>query len=676
LRAFALLLACSFALAAQSYPRWSKIELTFEGPAMKGLGSPNPFAVPFDVVFTGPAGKPVRVPGFYDGDGRGGLDGGVWKVRFAADRNGKWRWETRSAEPKLSGRRGELTVIDPPAGASGLFRKGRLEYVGQRYLKFREGGYWIKAGADDPENILGKAFGNWENKKRELDYIAAKNINSIYVMTHTLDGDGKDVWPWVGATAEEAKRNDGRFDVAKLERWRDFFEHAQNRGLVIHLVLEDDSAWIAYDHARYYREIVARFGYLPALYFNFCEEYNERYSLADALRYLKLLGEIDPYGHPRAIHNVRAPADTYIDSAEVQMSSIQTNPKSPAALNQLAVEWWQASLVRSRRPLVVSFDEARPAEDRRSWWSVFLGGAVWESYIPVDRGYAAAEPAWTELAAARRFMESLPVERMFPANHLAREGKAFCLAAPGEVYALYLPEGGAMRLELTAGNQYQARWFDPRASEAQAWRQAPTPRDGRFTAPDAQDWGLVVRKTAGSGKPDPVAVSGQLRSARGEPVRFRLATAGAAPGGDYRIITSPKHGTLTGDGPERVYTPSQGFTGRDRLEWRAGASNLASIDIVASASGRNAAPSVENQVLQARPGTSAKVILLYADEDGPGPYEIRVVRKPAHGTLAGMDNDITYTPAPGYTGEDSFEWLVSDGEARSPRATVKVRVEN
>jgi hypothetical protein len=672
-----MLLAAAFllaSLATEPYARWAKIELTFEGPNSKGLGEPNPFAVPFDVTFTGPDGKSWLVPGFYDGDGRGGLDGRVWKVRFSADRNGAWRYETRSVEPLLNGRRGAFTVGDPPAGAPELYRKGRLEYTGQRYLKFREGGYWIKFGADDPENILGAAFGNWQSKKRQLDWIAAKGINSIYVMTHTLDGDGKDVWPWAGATAEEAKRNSDRFDVAKLARWRELLEHAHAKGLVIQLVLQDDSAWSGYDHARYYREMVARFGDLPALYFNFCEEYNERYSLKQALEFMELLGRIDPYGHARAIHNVRAPVDAYIDSGAVQVTSVQTNPKSPAALNQLALEWWQASLLRGRRPLVVSFDEARPAEERGSWWSVYLGGGMWESYIPIEKEYASAEPAWSELAATRTFMETLPVERMIPANHLVREGKAFCLAEPGAVYALYLPDGGAVRVDLVEGNAYEAEWFSPRVPDASPWRRAGTGRRGRFTAPGPGDWALRIRRTGGTGTPPPVAISGTLRSLKGEPVNFHLPTFGITGNSRYVIVTLPRHGRLTGDGAERVYTPEPGFTGRDRFEWRAADSNVAAIEIAANATGVNKPPRAEEQAVTTDGGKPVPFILVYQDEDGPGPYEVRIVRQPVHGTLVGTDNDVTYTPRAGFAGEDSFEWTVSDGEGRSNRATARIRV--
>jgi CubicO group peptidase (beta-lactamase class C family) len=71
------------------YTKWAPIELKFEGPESKGKGDANPFAIPFDVEFTGPDGKNTRVPGFYDGDDEGGLDGSVWKVRFSADAEGR-----------------------------------------------------------------------------------------------------------------------------------------------------------------------------------------------------------------------------------------------------------------------------------------------------------------------------------------------------------------------------------------------------------------------------------------------------------------------------------------------------------------------------------------------------------------------------------------------------------
>ncbi len=80
----------TMAADAGRFAKWSKIELAFEGPTSRGIGRPNPFAVRFDVNFTGPRGKRYCVPGFYDGDGKGGLNGAVWKVRFSADELGRW----------------------------------------------------------------------------------------------------------------------------------------------------------------------------------------------------------------------------------------------------------------------------------------------------------------------------------------------------------------------------------------------------------------------------------------------------------------------------------------------------------------------------------------------------------------------------------------------------------
>jgi hypothetical protein len=89
--------------------------------------------------------------------------------------------------------------------------------------------------------------------------------------------------------------HDARFDIVRLAKWRELFEYMQTKGVVPYLVLEDDSAWKDYDHMRYYREMIARFGDLPALLFNFDEEHNENYKLAEALEFMSKLEQIDPY---------------------------------------------------------------------------------------------------------------------------------------------------------------------------------------------------------------------------------------------------------------------------------------------------------------------------------------------------------------------------------------------
>ncbi len=494
--------------------KWERIEIALTGPESQGRGTPNPFAIAVDGVFTAPSGKEWVVPGFYDGDGKGGLDGSIWKVRFSADELGQWSFRTRSPLSQLDGRTGSFRVTPPPADAPGLYRLGRLEAVGTaqnklRYLKFRDGPYWLKAGCDDPENFLGEygSYDTLEKRRASIDYLAERGINSLYVMSHNLDGDDRDVWPWLGQTPREAKANGGpssRFDVAKLEAWRFVLEHMQRRGLVVYLVLEDDSAWQGYDHARYYREMVARFGYLPGLLFNLGEEHNENYTLAAALGHMRQLAAIDPYDHPRGIHNVNTPTDQYIDAEEIDFTSIQTGSpgtrrgvKDALAHHQLAIDWLKRCESRGQRMLVVNFDEGRPEEARAAWWAAYLGGGVWEAHVlpPYDRPMSAWEKTWNELGGARAFLESLPFWEMQPHNDLVKSGHALCLARPGAAYALYLPEGGKAEIELEGG-EYTIAWWNPANSRDGRFQDRRTLGGGlqELTAPGPGDWAVKIVK--------------------------------------------------------------------------------------------------------------------------------------------------------------------------------------
>jgi hypothetical protein len=508
---------CSFVFTTLShaadedrFAKWSKIELTFHGAMSQGRGEPNPFAVKLDVDFRGPGGRHYRVPGFYDGDGRGGLDGNVWKVRFGADEAGPWTFTTISDNRQLDGQTGRFVVTDVPVRAEGFWRLGRLEAVGTaedaiRYLKFRDGPYWLKAGCDDPENFLGKSehYDTPEKRKAAVDYLARHGINSLYIMTHNIDGDDKDVWPWLGETPRQAKANGTgsvRFDLARLEQWRELFEYMQTRGVVTYLVLEDDSAWKGYDHARYYREMIARFGYLPALLFNFNEEHNENYQLPQALEHMRQLADLDAYDHPRGIHNVNLPSDDYIDAPQIDFTSIQTGSpggRDPGALshNPRTIDWIDRCRSRNRRVLMVGFDEGRPEEDRRAWWSAYLGGGVWEAHVlpPYDQPMSAWQRVWTELGGARAFMESLPFWEMDPANDVVRRGEAFCLAKRGEAYALYLPQGGEIDLDLPA-RPFSVAWWDPAQGRSGRFTPESHIRGGpqTFTAPAAGDWAAKI----------------------------------------------------------------------------------------------------------------------------------------------------------------------------------------
>jgi len=496
-----------------SFDKWYEIEIALTGPDSQGRSAPNPFAIYVDVTFTSPTGRGYRVPGFYNGHGKGGLNGSVWMVRFSADETGTWTFASESDNKYLDGYTGSFSVGEPASEAPDFYRWGRLEAVGTasdkiRYLKFRDGPYWLKAGCDSPENFLGdyENYNTPAKRKAAIKYLADKGINSMYIMTHNLDGDDKDVWPWLGEHAGEARANSSghvRFDIARLEEWHQLFGYMQSEGVVPYLILEDDSAWKGYDHARYYREIIARFGALPALIFNFNEEHNENYSLSEALDFMQVFKDIDPYDHPCGIHNVNVPNEQYVIASQVDFTSIQTGDDQkttggdPLKHNQLVADWIRLCTSRNRRVLMVGVDEGRPAGERMAWWSAYIGGGVWEAYVekPYDQPMHTWESVWTELGGTRTFMESLPFWQMQPHNELVISGAAFCLARPGEVYALYLPSGGDVTVDLAPEN-YESSWWRPTNGRGGQFESVGHMKGGKqiLKAPDQGDWAVRIIK--------------------------------------------------------------------------------------------------------------------------------------------------------------------------------------
>ena len=56
----------------------------------------NPFKdVVLDATFDSPSGRKVSFFGFYDGDGKGGQHGNIWKLRFMPDELGQWSYTSR-----------------------------------------------------------------------------------------------------------------------------------------------------------------------------------------------------------------------------------------------------------------------------------------------------------------------------------------------------------------------------------------------------------------------------------------------------------------------------------------------------------------------------------------------------------------------------------------------------
>lgn len=521
------------------FTKWSKVEIVFTGPDSIGMSSAaNPFTIEVDVTFSGPNGESFIVPAFYDGDGAGDLDGNVWKVRFSPNAIGQWSFTSNSAESLLAGYTGSFTVIKPercldpdPKLLPDFNCVGRLQYVGDYYLKFSEGPYWLKGGADEPEDFLApEQTVGFATKQAAVDFLAEHSVNSMYIMLHNIDGDRRNVWPWVGKSQSEARKNNEYFDVAKLAEWEEIFSYIQERGIVLHLVLEDDSAWVDFNRELFYREMIARFGHHNGLYWNIAEEYQENHTPDEVKSFAQLIRDLDPYDQPITVHQAQDPLNwlPFVGDPNIDLTSLQTviGPQ-----NATTIEWRQR--VRDGgRVIPVALDEiGQIAVDQRDLsrhivWSVYLGGGNYELFTllipgetgdpnqrnsdtePVRLGFRDFVDHFDDMTRARELVACYAFWEMQPMNELLTSGQGYVFAKSGENYIVYLPEGGSIELDLTAAAKtFNALWFNPRDGATRMIGSVIGGGRSSFTAPDRSDWVLLVEEKPvlqpPSHRPDP-----------------------------------------------------------------------------------------------------------------------------------------------------------------------------
>lgn len=319
-----------------------------------------------------------------------------------------------------------------------------------------------------------------------LNYLASKGMNSVYFLTMNVDGDGRDVWPWTSGGERY------RFDCSKLDQWERVFSHMDALGIMLHVVTQEqendqllDGGELGLQRRLYYRELIARFGHHLALVWNLGEENtNTDAQRADFCRYIRAL---DPYHHPIVVHTfpgqyakVYDPllGKEYFEGPSLQMGS-------PGATHAETRKWVDRS-TKAGRPWFVCLDEIGPADTgvkpdaddpghdivrtKALWGNLMAGGAGVEWYFGYKyahndlrcEDWRSRDKLWEQTRIALDiFREHLPFREMVPADDLTSAPDDYCLAKPGEVYAIYLPAGGQTEIDLGQG-RFWGSIFSPR----------------------------------------------------------------------------------------------------------------------------------------------------------------------------------------------------------------------
>ena len=350
---------------------WHKVSLTMNGPfAHEKDNAPNPFLdYRMTATFTHSDGTTYKVPGYFATDGNAketsAESGTQWRVLFAPDRAGEWKYSvsfatgkhcaidsTADAKPlaPFDAQNGSFEIAATNKTGRDLRAHGRLTVTGnKRYLQFAgTKKYFLKVGADAPETLFAfKDFDNtiakkpnvplkefathvadwnegdptWQGGKGKgligaINYLSSKGCNAFSFLTYNAGGDGDNVWPFI-------HRDDKlHYDTSKLDQWGTVMEHGTAKGMYLHFKLQETEID---DHQSNHE--IKKNGYVPECFDGgylgvqrklYLREIIARFGHNLALNWnlgeentqsteqqnamLDYIAELDPYQHNRVVH--------------------------------------------------------------------------------------------------------------------------------------------------------------------------------------------------------------------------------------------------------------------------------------------------------------------------------------------------------------------------------------
>lgn len=168
-----------------------------------------------------------------------------------------------------------------------------------------------------------------------------------------------------------------------------------------------------------------------------------------------------------------------------------------------------------------------------------------------------------------------------------------------------------------------------------------------------------------------------ISTTENDPAQFSVIASDAD--GDtltYQISQAANNGSATIAGAQVTYTPNNGFVGSDSfvVTISDGKKDVSQTITVNVADGNSAPVVAPSQSVSVEEDSDTNNITVNAT-DADGDTLTYNTSAPANGTVQALGNGLfTYTPSPGYFGDDSFVVSVSDGNGGSDSQTVNITV--
>ncbi|WP_298496587.1 DUF5060 domain-containing protein [uncultured Algibacter sp.] len=516
--------------------QYHKTTLTFNGPKLSE--APKTYLkYRLNVTFTSPDNQDYIVPGYFAADGNAAETsatyGNKWRVHFTPNQAGKWTYKVSFRKGKniavsTNPNQGRATSIDGSSGTIMItktdktgndFRaKGKLQYANKDFAQFDNGSYYFEVGADSPETFLEyedfdatnarhdylevaanylNGDPSWQNNKGKaiigaVNYLANQGMNVHYFLTMNITGDGKNAYPFPN------KVDYTTYDVSKLDQWQIVFDHMYKKGIVAELVLSEteNSNWFedqeqvsrtSFSNSRklYYREMVARFGYLNIIY-NIGEEANwnsggDQFTASQVQEAAKYIDILSPYNDLISIHNGPSkdftlyPALTAIpETSALTTISLQANYQTFShghdeikTVKNLATTNKKEWIVRYSEPYSNKLPDLETWTNNSLWACITAGAAGIHYYshngdITVDN-YTLHTAFYQRMKYAKDFFENNNIPFWNLTNNDSNISNGYLLTDNKDYYIAFLPNGGTTNIDVSGTGTYQIKWFNPRS---------------------------------------------------------------------------------------------------------------------------------------------------------------------------------------------------------------------
>jgi hypothetical protein len=369
-----------------------------------------------------------------------------------------------------------------------------------------------------------------------LNYLAGKGMNTFYTVTMNVDGDGREIYPW---TSYEER---ARYDVSKLAQWEIVMSHMDKLGLQLMVITQEEEneqilGKMTALRKVYYRELIARFAHHHALLWDLSEEmdrwrYYKTKDIQDICTYIKAL---DPWKHP--IQYVQWKGELLQDDKSYGRllgfplfdgTAMQHDPENT---HEQTRKWVDASAAAKHKWLV-GIIEINPTSsgvvpDADDYWhDVIRKKSIWGNLMAGGSGavfffgyqypnsdldmedWRSRDHFWDLQRYAHEFFTRyLPFHEMRHDDGLTPATGDWVFAKRGEIYAIYLPEGGTAELDLSkATGSFEVKWYDARnGGELQDGTVRTVQGGGRQKLGEApkdkdKDWAVLVRRAASTSR--------------------------------------------------------------------------------------------------------------------------------------------------------------------------------